>query len=54
MKDYSVSPQPSIVQVPVHDDDVFLLIASDGLWDFLEEDDVGISIHCQRLIFCRY
>ena len=36
-----VSPIPEIFEFKVHESDTFIVIASDGVWEFLSNDDVA-------------
>ena len=40
MKNYGVSSIPSININQINNDDLFFVIASDGVWDVINEDDL--------------
>ena len=42
IKNYGVSCEPHIAKIEINEDDLFLIIASDGVWDFMKEDDFQI------------
>ena len=39
MADYGVIPTPTVRKIDVHDDDVVLVCASDGVWDVMNPTD---------------
>ena len=41
MKNYGVSPSPSIQKIEIQNDDGYAVIASDGVWDVVESTDIG-------------
>ena len=50
LKNNGLISTPSIYKVKILDDDVFIVIASDGVWDTLSESDVcNICIDNQNL-----
>lgn len=40
-----VTGVPDVVKVPLTGKEDFLLMACDGLWDFVEEDDLAITVY---------
>ena len=40
LKSYGVICEPHITKINIDDDDKYIVIASDGVWDVLEDDDV--------------
>lgn len=43
----SVVPHPEVVDLPMSDDDEFVVLASDGLWDVMGSDEVVDFLHHQ-------
>ena len=43
---YGVIPDPDITEHELDDDDVFLVLASDGVWEFL--DDATVVAMCEH------
>lgn len=42
MKNYGVVSEPSITRHNIIEDDLYLIIASDGIWDVITEEDLGL------------
>lgn len=42
-----VTARPEIATVDLDGDEDFVVIACDGLWDFVTEDDVALSVYRQ-------
>ena len=40
MSEYGVIPEPEVSHMQLNDDDSFLVVASDGIWEFLTNDEV--------------
>ena len=40
LKNYGVSCEPHVVKINIEEDDKYVVIASDGVWDVLEDEDV--------------
>ena len=40
LKNYGVSCEPHIVRMNIEEEDKYIVIASDGVWDVLEDEDV--------------
>ena len=38
-KKHGVSSEPHISKIEINDDDLFLIIATDGVWDFIEDEE---------------
>jgi len=44
LKNYGVSCEPHVVKINIEEDDKYIVIASDGVWDVLEDEEVyGIN-----------
>ena len=41
LKEFGVSNIPHVKRVEVGDEECYVVIATDGVWDVLEDDDVG-------------
>ena len=39
LKKHGVSSEPHISKIEINDDDLFLIIATDGVWDFIEDEE---------------
>lgn len=37
--------EPDIVCLPLNGNEDFLLLACDGLWDYVEEDDLAVMVY---------
>lgn len=37
--------EPDVVSIPLNGNEDFLLMACDGLWDFVEEDDIAVVVY---------
>lgn len=42
-----VTARPEIVTVEMDGDEDFVVVACDGLWDFVSEDDVALAVYRQ-------
>lgn len=42
-----VTANPEIVSVDLDGDEDFVVVACDGLWDFVSEDDVALAVYRQ-------
>ena len=42
VKRHGVSCEPHIAKIEINEDDLCLIIASDGVWDFMKEDDFNV------------
>ncbi|GAB0087386.1 PPM-type phosphatase domain-containing protein [Sergentomyia squamirostris] len=40
-----VTSEPEIISIPLDGDEDFLIMASDGLWDHVKEDDAAITVY---------
>ena len=40
MKKYGVIPTPNLFSQPIYDNDLYVVLASDGLWDVVEYEDI--------------
>lgn len=40
-----VTSEPEIMSIPLDGDEDFLIMASDGLWDHVKEDDAAITVY---------
>ena len=40
LKNYGVSCEPHVARIDIEEDDKYIVIASDGVWDILEDEDV--------------
>lgn len=36
-----VSAEPEIIEKEIEDQDLFIVLATDGLWDVMQNDEVG-------------
>ena len=36
-----VSPEPEVCSVELHEDDAFLIVASDGVWEFMTNQEAA-------------
>lgn len=37
--------EPDVMSIPLNGNEDFLLMACDGLWDFVEEDDIAVMVY---------
>ena len=42
IKNYGVSCEPHIAKIEINDDDLCLVIASDGVWDFMKDEEFKV------------
>ena len=40
LKTYGVSCEPHVIRIDIEDNDKYLIIATDGVWDVMEDEDV--------------
>ena len=40
LKNYGVSCEPHITRINIEDNDKYVIVATDGVWDVLEDEDV--------------
>jgi serine/threonine protein phosphatase PrpC len=45
IKKFGVSCEPHIAKIEINEDDLCLIIASDGVWDFMKEDDFKVLMN---------
>ena len=55
LKNYGVSCEPHVIKINIEDDDKYVVIATDGVWDVMEDEDVyGLNKTAKNsLDFCR-
>ena len=42
IKNYGVSCEPHIAKIEINDDDLFLVMATDGVWDFMKDEEFKV------------
>ena len=42
IKNYGVSCEPHIAKIEINDDDLFLVMATDGVWDFMSDEEFKV------------
>lgn len=45
-RDLGVISEPDVYEILLKEEDKFIIIASDGVWEFLSNNDVIISPNC--------
>ena len=45
IKNYGVSCEPHIAKIEINDDDLCLVIASDGVWDFMKDEEFKVLMN---------
>ena len=45
IKQYGVIVDPHVTKIELNDDDLFCVIASDGIWDVIKDDDCSVLAH---------
>ena len=45
IKNHGVSCRPHIAKIEINEDDLFLVIASDGVWDFMKDEDFKVLMN---------
>jgi len=47
-RDLGVISEPDVYEILLKEEDKFIIIASDGVWEFLSNNDVILSPKCKR------
>ena len=56
IKQYGLIVEPHLVKIEINEDDLYLIVASDGVWDVIEDEECKgfTEIYANSLDICKY